>query len=162
MKRIRSSTIAMITAVTAIAIGVWDSAQTRQHNRLSVAPYLVVDFTTQVSPEQALFYITLSNEGVGPAVVKSVTINMPPSLGGGTFKEWQPVQELLRTKGVDVPTYWNFEGGEALGVQRSRELFRAIVSSGDQAEALLAELSQIKVSVRYASVYGNEAVAVMD
>src|SRR5688572_23932360 len=133
---INATTIATLTAVAAIILGIIDSRQTRAHNRLSVAPYVVVDYSLAAQPEQASFTVHLSNEGVGPAIVDSVKIVLPDSLGGGTFVNWREVAELLRERGAAVPSYWNYRRGEALGVQRSRELIRIIVPDSLQ-ESLL-------------------------
>ena len=157
--RLRASTVATITAVAAILLGIWDSTQTRRHNRLSVAPYLVVDYTVQASTEQSRYSVSLTNEGVGPAIVRSVQITLPASLGGGTFDDWGEVAELLRTRGYTVPNYWNFEGGEALGVQKDRQLITAFMPRDAASAGMQESIAGIQVVVRYASVYGDEYVA---
>jgi hypothetical protein len=157
--RIRPSTVAMITAIAAIALGVWDSAQNRRHNRLSVAPYLVCDFTMSATPQHTTFAVHLTNEGVGPAVIQTVAITLPESLGGGTYPEWSIVVGLLRQRGIEVVSYWNYDGGEAVGVEGSRELLRAVVARSDQAATVLEQLASIQVVVEYASVYGDRAEA---
>jgi hypothetical protein len=149
----------MITAVAAIVLGVWDSAQNRRHNRMSVAPYLVCSLSIGATPAATTFTIALSNEGIGPAIIRSVEIEIPDALGGGTYEEWGPAIEALRARGVEVPSYWNFESGEALGVQKSQELLRAIVARGPAADELLSHLAEVSVTVTYASVYGDVAHA---
>jgi hypothetical protein len=153
--RIRPGSVAMVTAVAAIALGVWDSAQNRRHNRLSVSPYLVCDYSIAATPGSTTFVINLSNEGIGPAIIRSVEIQLPDALGGGRSNEWGPVVAVLRERGVTVQNYWNFEGGEALGVQKSQELLRAIVASSDRSDDILQQLGAIQVQVQYASVYGD-------
>jgi hypothetical protein len=61
----------------------------------------------------------------------------------------------LREHGAEVPTYWNYEGGEALGVQGDRELIRVNVPSS-LAATLLPMLTQINVEIAYASIYGQK------
>lgn len=145
----------MITAVAAIALGVWDSAQNRRHNRLSVAPYLVCDYSMTATPKATTFIVILSNEGIGPAIIRSVQIQLPEALGGGSFDEWGPVVAALRARGVDVQNYWNFEADEALGVQKQQELLRAIVAQNNATERMMQDLGSIRVAVKYASVYGD-------
>jgi hypothetical protein len=154
--RWRASTVATITAVAAILLGIWDSTQTRRHNRLSVAPYLVVDYTVEASEEQSRYTVSLTNEGVGPAIVSSVRISLPASLGGGTYDDWGQVASLLRTRGFTVPTYWNFEGGEALGVQKNRQLVAAFIPRSASTAAMQERIAGIQIVVKYASVYGDE------
>lgn len=149
----------MITAVAAIAIGVWDSTQTRKHNRLSVAPYLVVDYTISKTADGTTFFVTLSNEGVGPAIMRSMEIRLPEAMGGTTASEWGPVVERLRALGITVPSYWNYGSGEALGVQKSREVFRAVLPASDKDDVLLQQLGDMQVNIRYRSIYGDPAEA---
>jgi ABC-type amino acid transport system permease subunit len=153
--KINATTIATITAVAAIVLGIIDSIQTRAHNRLSVAPYLVVDYTVNAQTGQSIFIVHLNNEGVGPAIIKSVRVKLPAALGGQEYAGWNDVAELLEARGAKVPTYWNFEGGEALGVQRGRELIRVVMPSAIAA-TLQPLLSQIDVEVRYTSIYKQE------
>ena len=153
-RRIRPSTIATIIAVAAIVLGVVDSMQTRAHNRLSVKPYLVVDYSVSARPQQMEWSVSVSNEGVGPGIIRSMRIELPAGLGGGSHESWGPAVDALRARGAEVSTYWNFEGGEALGVQRSRQLMRLLVP--DSARALIDELAGIDVVVRYESIYGEE------
>lgn len=42
---------------------------------------------------------------------------MPEALGGGTHRDWTNIVPALRERGIDVLSYWNYEGGEALGVE---------------------------------------------
>jgi hypothetical protein len=152
---VRASTIATVTAVAAIVLGIIDSMQTRAHNRLSVSPYLVCDYSVSAQTAQSVFRIQLSNEGVGPAIIKSVRITLPAALGGKSYEGWNDIAELLRARGAEVPTYWNYEGGEALGVQSSRELIQIDVPSA-LVLTLMPLLIDINVEVTYASIYREE------
>lgn len=157
--RVRPATVAMITAVAAIVLGVWDSMQNRRHNRLSVAPYLDCSYTMSATRDATAFVIVVSNEGIGPAIVRSVEITMPENLGGGSYDEWSTPVAALRERGIEVLSYWNFEPGEALGVQNTQELLRARVAQADGAAGLLRYLADIRVTVTYASIYGDEQQA---
>lgn len=154
-RRMRSSTVATVIAVAAIVLGVVDSMQTRAHNRLSVKPYLVVEATTAVRGDETTMIIAVSNEGVGPAIIREMVVVLPDELGGGSHPEWAPAVDALRAAGASVNSYWNFEGGEALGVQRSRELVRVFLA-GDAPPGLMEVVDRIDVRVRYESIYGEE------
>ena len=154
-RRLRASTVATVIAVAAIVLGVVDSMQTRAHNRLSVKPYLVVEVTTAARGDETTMIIDVSNEGVGPAVIREMQIVLPDELGGGSHPEWGPAVEALRDAGAVVLSYWNFEGGEALGIQRSRELVRIVLT--DAARPGLDELiDRMDVRIGYESIYGEE------
>ncbi len=153
--KINASTVATVTAVAAIALGIIDSMQTRAHNRLSVAPYLVTDYSLAAQTGQSVFTFSLSNEGVGPAIIRSVHVKLPPALGGKTYAGWGDVAKILEARGAKVPTYWNFEGGEALGVQRGRELATVILPGAVAAE-VMPLLTEIDIEVVYTSIYKQE------
>jgi hypothetical protein len=155
---ISASMIATTAAVAAILLGIIDSMQTRAHNRMSVAPYLVVDYNSIARPGQWTYRIDLSNEGVGPAIIQSVQITLPAALGGGKYPSWDTPAEMLRKRGAEIPSYWNYEGGEALGVQRNRELIEIVVK-GEQGEKLMPLLSEIDVEITYRSIYREESRA---
>ena len=148
----RASTIATITAIAAIGLGIVDSMQTRAHNRLSVAPYLVCDYTVAAAPNQSVYRVNLSNEGVGPAIIHSVRITLPQELGGKSYTSWTDVAALLRERGAQALTYWDYEGGEALGSQNQRELIRVNVPA-ELVDTLMPMLTKINVEIEYASIY---------
>ena len=156
--KISGSAIATTAAVAAILLGIVDSMQTRAHNRLSVAPYLVVDYNSIAQPGQLSYRIDVSNEGVGPAIIESMLITMPQTLGGGKYRTWDQPAAELRKRGATIPSYWNYEGGEALGAQRNRELIE-IVMKGDGREQLMQLLQQIDVEITYRSIYRQESKA---
>lgn len=158
--RMRPSTIATIIGVAAIGLGIIDSVQTRAHNRLSVAPYLVIDYSVSGQTDQTVLAISVSNEGVGPAVIKSMKVTLPPELGGGASENWTETVETLRERGARVESYWNYEGGEAVGVQRGRDLMRVAVPSAI-AETLMPLLTKIDVELVYTSIYREEFRAVL-
>jgi hypothetical protein len=156
----RASIIATLTAVAAIVLGVVDSMQNRAHNRLSVAPFLVTDHAIQKKPGEWAYVVLMSNEGVGPAIIDSVTIIAPPSLGGATYGNgWNELVGLLSKRGIQVSTYWNFEGGEALGADRSRQVFRALVPTTALGDSLLRELQHLQVIVKYSSIYKQQFIS---
>jgi hypothetical protein len=134
--KIGASGVATIAAVAAIMLGIVDSMQTRAHNRLSVAPYLVVDYTMSARPGESIYRVEVSNEGVGPAIVEAMEITLPAELGGKKYPSWNEPVAILRQRGARVDSYWNYEGGEALGVQRSRQLINVVIGGYGAAELI--------------------------
>src|SRR5688500_10693123 len=72
--------------------------------------------------------------------------SQPEALGGRRYPSWDTPAEMLRNRGAEIPSYWNYEGGEALGVERNRELIQIVVK-GDQGEKLMPLLSEIDVEI---------------
>jgi hypothetical protein len=91
--------------------------------------------------------------------VRSVRITLPASLGGGTYDDWGEVAALLRIRGYAVPSYWNFEGGEALGVQKDRQLITAFMARDSAAAAMQEAIAGIQVVVKYARRRSSQIVA---
>ncbi|HEY0810904.1 MAG TPA: hypothetical protein VGD49_12120, partial [Longimicrobiales bacterium] len=55
-------------------------------------------------------------------------------------------------RGAQATTYWNYEGGEALGSQNQRELIRVNIPA-ELVATLLPVLTKINVEIEYASIY---------
>jgi hypothetical protein len=67
--------IAMASAIIALAafvVAVWQGYLTRKHDRLSVTPHLRIDTSVGAAP----ICVTISNRGVGPAIIKSISISV--------------------------------------------------------------------------------------
>lgn len=75
--------MALITAPIALGVGVWENAQMRAHNRLSVTPrlQLTAEFRNSEADAVDQGVIRLTNEGVGPAVVGRVEIGPDVMVG---------------------------------------------------------------------------------
>ncbi|MCB0279860.1 MAG: hypothetical protein KDD94_10175 [Calditrichaeota bacterium] len=61
---------AIVIAVVSIVVSVWQAAEERTHNRLSVKPKLEIIFRSDTN-QIATF--TISNHGLGPAIIKKLT-----------------------------------------------------------------------------------------
>src|SRR3989338_4510805 len=81
-----------VVAVCALGLTVWQAAITRRHNRLSVTPHL----TTWTQFEQATgrYSIEILNNGIGPALIKSFSVQVDgqPIVG----EESEPIEKALK------------------------------------------------------------------
>jgi len=147
---------ATATAVIAVTIALWDNVQTRRHNRLSVLPYVVIQRTQQDSSGVVRGEISMSNEGVGPAILRSLEIRLPAASGGDTsFTTWGDAAALVRESGVQIRGWMDVDSGSALGVQRDGMLLRVVADGGDANRRIQALLDGLGLRLRYASVYGD-------
>lgn len=80
------SVCAMITAIVAVVIGVFELQTTREHQRLSVEPYLDLGVTNH--PE---FSLKLINSGLGPARLVSFNVKMD----GQSKNNWNEITHPL-------------------------------------------------------------------
>src|SRR5687767_3333578 len=91
---------ATVAAMAAVVIAMWDNVQSRQHNRLSVLPYVDITLTRTDYADGAL---TIENQGTGPAIIQGMTIRVATPHGRDTaFAEWGPAAPLLRASGASL------------------------------------------------------------
>ena len=62
----------MIIAISALVLTVWQAYITRQHNKLTVAPYLTT--WSQADDENGFYSIEIMNNGIGPALIKAFQV----------------------------------------------------------------------------------------
>ncbi|HEU0014577.1 MAG TPA: hypothetical protein VFQ45_12880 [Longimicrobium sp.] len=157
-----AASAATFTAVVAVVIAVWDNVQTREHNRLSVLPYVVIQRTQQQEGEGGTATITMSNEGVGPAILQSVEIRVPTATGRDTVvSEWGAAAPYIQRMGLGIRGWMDVDSGIALGVQRSGVLLRA-AAEGDSAMIRVQQLLDgLALRLRYASIYGQRHEATL-
>lgn len=65
--------MAVILSVIAIFISLWQGSELMEHNRNSVRPYLQLDTTSSLNKGEKAA-VLLSNEGLGPAIIKKVLV----------------------------------------------------------------------------------------
>ena len=168
MRRLRADTVtavaATVTAVAALAVAVWDNVQSRSYNRLSVRPLLVLDAQRSTSSETDEGELTLSNQGVGPALLRELTIRYEPIGGGATveFDTWGGLAAELRELGFTVTGWTDVADDRAVGVDQGITLFRFQVdrdaSDTDGAGAshdVQDVFDAVSFDVEYESVYGE-------
>lgn len=157
-----AASAATITALVAVAIAVWDNVQTREHNRLSVMPYVVLQRSQRDSAGVNRGELTMSNEGVGPAILKGLEIRVPTERGRDTvLTTWGSAAPLIRRQGLDVLGWADVVSESALGVQRGSVLLR-LEAEGDSANPRMqAFLDHLRLRLRYASIYGEEKTATL-
>lgn len=167
MERFRADTVtamaATVTAVAALAVAVWDNVQSRSYNRLSVRPLVVLDAQRSTSDELDEGELVLSNQGVGPALLRDLDIRYEPIDGGSPveFDTWSGLAAELRELGFTVTGWTDVAAGRALGVDKDITLFRFQVRRVDQggetspAYDVQHVFDAVSFEVDYESVYGE-------
>ena len=69
-----SSNAANVIAICALVATFWQAYISRQHNKLSVKPYLTTWTNLQDNETSLIFTVDILNNGVGPALIKSFQI----------------------------------------------------------------------------------------
>ena len=132
-------------------MAVWDNIQTREHNRLSVAPRL----TISSSVENTTRRLRIRNDGIGPAIIDRMTVRMRTQDGEIESESWMDVRPTFTDEGHSVSSMWEFSQGDAIGVDKAYILFGVDPSSASEASDLLTMFLDLSIRVEYASIYGD-------
>lgn len=153
---------ATVTAIAAVAIAYWDNVQTRRHNRLTVLPYVVIERIQQDSSGYNRGSVTVSNEGVGPAILHGLEIGMRTAAGRDTaVRYWGEAARIIADHGLEIRGWMDVDSGRALGVQRSVALLH-FEAAGDSANPRVQRfLDGLRIRLRYSSVYGEQKEATL-
>jgi hypothetical protein len=146
--------VAVVVALMALGVSIWQGVLTRQHNRLTVLPVLFAyaDFTLGTE-ESGLF---LANRGGGPAILNSSMVSLKGKKAQHmTHDGWQAV---LRDGGMSLKAAtisWRFEPGAVVDAHDPILLLR--LDKGGTVDEL-KELKQfvqkdLRVELCYCSLY---------
>lgn len=153
---------AIIIALIALGISVWQGYETRRHNRLSVTPKLTYDYSlSSAYPEVA---IKLSNNGIGPAIIKDFALHVDgiriEDIGYGG---WKSVGNKLNTFQPWVRSaFLNKE--DVMRVGETKMLFSVDRKNinRERKEIILKAFSRLKISIEYESIYGDNYLIEID
>lgn len=151
---------ATFTALVAVAVAVWDNVETRNHNRLSVLPYVALEHARSDSGSVTRAVVTMSNAGVGPAMLRELEIRFPAAGGRDSISAaWGDVAPLISRHGVQIQGWRDVDERTALGVQETDTLLRIQAEGEDSGSRVQRVLDGLRLRLRYSSVYGdpNEA-----
>ena len=160
--------LAFATAMVALLVSIYSAQQTREHNRLSVVPYLNVTdsgpFRYYEPDSDPKLEVSIVNNGAGVAVIESVDITT--DLSGAT-----EIKEVLRVSGLTKSKYfvwWNhsmpyyLRAGETLYMFKSNESKLSGLTPelrATELQNLADRLKRLKIVIKYRSIYGESAVA---
>lgn len=152
---------AILIALAAFIVGVWDHIETRKHNRFSVSPVLVWVISTEENDCLLPFRgIAIENRGLGPAIIK------PPLL----FLGDEPIA-LLTPENADkidasisnIPTriFWGqVVNSLALNPGEVYEILRLQDPSDTKGiDWLKSTFDRLDIVIPYTSIYGDRVSA---
>lgn len=146
---------AVLTAVIALAVGVWQTAETRRHNRLSVRPLL--DFKTRVAmthPDSATAVFEVTNRGLGLADLEDVQIRVQTLSGGEeTYSAWTPALPAIQAYGAFVGTRSDLSPGTLVEPGTTITVLDLRSFGQIPADSLLQIIDRIDVTLKYKSLY---------
>jgi hypothetical protein len=154
-----TAVMAIITAVIALGVGVWENVQMREHNRLAVTPHLQLTAEFHSADVDSLDrgIIRVSNQGVGPAVIERVEVMVTGADGQEQrFETWGEARALLKElDDVHVSRRAELGPGAMFGAGEALELARFEKASTAEEPLFPSLLDRLDVRIFYHSVYGE-------
>ena len=137
------STIAIIISALALIISCYTSCETREHNRLSLSPYLTISYYTN---ETGAGW-THRQDGLGTAIIKSFEV----TVDGKEVSGWKDLIDTIKVP-RDIKSYTIPYIGSPISPSNSEgTLFW--VNPGRAAEALNANIERVEINICYCSLY---------
>lgn len=138
------SAIALLVAIFALLISVWQGCEQRRHNRYSIRPLL--NFDVQSSNETK--NIQLANEGLGPAIFKRFSIEIDGQKLDG--KDGNPWVTVLEKRGLTnkISQMYYYNVGTIMKPSRTVGLLTW--------EADSLRVLDITIDIIYESIYEEE------
>lgn len=144
---------ATVTAVAALAVAVWDNVQQRELAERSVMPLLTANYDRSGASAS----VEVKNEGVGPALVRELRIDVCGTPEAGPYSTWSAARGTIEAAGLEMTGYGDLSDGAAIGSGQSVDLV-AFRSRGEESEAgdpVQELINQLAFEIRYESIYGE-------
>lgn len=147
---------AVVVALSAFIVSVWQGISSRKHNRLSVKPLVDINLSTGPSGDAS---VALTNSGVGPALLQSFSVLYQNKKY--IFNSTKTHNELFKSIGVDLrQVHWSAGRhlkDAALGVGESIIMLNIEDTSQCrvQTEKMYEAIKTMQFEVEYQSIYGE-------
>jgi hypothetical protein len=144
----------VVIAFCAFVLTVWQVVTTRRHNRLSVKPFLTT--WTDSDYDENRYGIELTNNGVGPALIKSFTIEVDGKKVSGEVSD--QVKNALKIL-FPQREYTSSQSYVGLGYMMSAKEKRHLVDvqfTGNnlpKPDEVLQKLKRARLVIDYESIY---------
>ena len=141
-----------LIAITAVLFTAYQAYLSRKHNKLSVKPHITVSWANF---SDAPISFTMCNDGLGPAIIKSYSIEVDGSTVEGQGPELY--KNAIIALGLQNITYlsYNLTEGEAYSVGKSLVLLR-FEEPPDRYDEINEVLSKLKFRITYTSIYEDK------
>jgi hypothetical protein len=144
------SVVAIAISALALAIGAYQTRLMQAQARASVWPYVKIGFGYAESGESAGFNIHIQNNGVGPAIVKSVRV----FLDDKPLHGWLDAYPILLGHGEGHPKLEGLSGVVIPpSTNRETDVHAIRIGEPDQAAKFFDAVDRFKIDICYCSVY---------
>ncbi len=152
------SLCAIIIALSALIVTVWQGIIMRKHNRLSVTPHIRIDHSYDSGVGMAKY--VLKNSGIGPAIIVSLQLKIDgkifPEQGYSMFKGVFKILDL----DYDECLSWFPDLGDAIAANEETPLITCVCSAKSKTkyESIKKAIPRLGFIVKYKSVYGDNFI----
>jgi hypothetical protein len=138
---------ALIVSISAVAVGLYEAALQRHHDRAEVWPHPEIEVFTKKTGAT----ITLENTGIGPAIVQTAIV----TVDGRPQHNWSGVLRTLN--GRDPSPFSNYSILQH-GLRPGDRLAMIDIPVADQPRDFWKSISRVGVSICYSSVFDQHWV----
>ena len=155
------STFAVLISFVAAGFSGWQLKDAREHNRLSVKP--IINITPYLEAEGGRSGVYISNQGLGPALIKSMNVTVDGETFGGQAQNVWP--DILSRAGTEPLCYkhgWQIQGS-VLKVGEEEAILAPTEADLPYCNALamIFQLQKdITIKINYESIYKESFVAI--
>jgi len=152
-----SSFAALAVSALALALGVYQTRLMQTQARASVWPYVVLGYNVNDAGPQAGFELHVENNGVGPAIVRSVHV----AIDGKPVQHWKDVFAQIMPAGSSATGL--LSGLHAVVIPPSTNRETAIsafrINDPEKAKLIEAAFNRLTIDICYCSIYDDCWVA---
>ena len=147
-----SALAALSISALALAVGAYQTRLMQTQARASVWPYIKIGYAYSDRGDNQGFDIHVDNDGVGPALIKSVQV----SLDGEPLPNWNDAFRQIMTHGTAFAHLQGL-GGAVIPPNTNRETtIHAIrIDDAEQAAKFYAARDRFKIEICYCSIYDD-------
>ncbi|MFK5893642.1 MAG: hypothetical protein QM504_10520 [Pseudomonadota bacterium] len=148
-----------IIALIALCVSLWQGFVSRKHNQLSVKPYISTQ-SNKISGQNISCEIT--NHGVGPAFITSVTITCNNQIY--PLNNYTDFINIFNLLGIELTSHdhimqsYSDTSALAQGAQKSLFSFPTAEHDIELSEKLISGLSKLYIKIEYKCIYGNKYI----
>jgi len=136
---------AVLLGVVALVIGAYQAKVSSDQRAASVWPYLSV---SRFSLEGQEYGFTLTNKGVGPALIKSMEV----TVNGKNVPGWSSAFRAMLNEKIDIPSIYSSTNKAVVAVQekikmvdlKNKEIIKKVQSTEDNIEIKICYCSIFK------------------
>ena len=148
-----SSLAALVISGLALGLGVYQTRLMQTQARASVWPYVVLGFNFNDQGEHAGFELHVENNGVGPAILRSVHV----SFDGTPVRHWSEVFAKLAEHGSKVEA--SLSGLHAVVIPPSTNRETAVTAFHlldlDKGKRMFEARERLAIEICYCSIYDD-------